>query len=78
MHSPRRWTEVYVRRHAPAALLSGKTPPLPIGQKSVWTVQPVWTLETIKISWACRELNSYFPVVQHVAWSTYRLSFVME
>jgi hypothetical protein len=74
LRSPRHWTEVYVRRHAPAALLSGKTPPLPIVQKFVWAVHPVWTLKTIKFFWACRELNSYFLVVsmqpgQHTDWA---------
>jgi len=29
--------------HAPAALLSGKEPLVPIEQEAVWAPEPVWT-----------------------------------
>ena len=79
MHSPRHWTEVRGRLHAPAALLPGKASPLPIGQKevSLGSTTCMGALETRQSSWPYRKLDPYFPAVQQLEWSTYRLSLVM-
>jgi hypothetical protein len=36
--------EVSGQLHIPEVLLSGKGPPLPIGEEAAWAPEPVWTL----------------------------------
>jgi hypothetical protein len=51
--------------HAPAASLSGKDPPVPIGKEAGWASEPVWTLwSTEKSLVLARNLP---PAVQPVA-----------
>jgi hypothetical protein len=35
--------EVSFQLHAPAALLAGKEPLVPIGEEAAWAPEPVWT-----------------------------------
>jgi len=42
--------EVSDQLHAPASLLSGKEPPVPIAEEAGWDPEPVWT--------CCRSQNS--------------------
>jgi hypothetical protein len=41
---PRHWMEVTGQLYAPAALLTRKEPPVPIGREARWAPEPVWTL----------------------------------
>jgi hypothetical protein len=53
--------------HDPAALLTGKVHPVPIGWEVGWTLEPVWTTFRREHSWPFWDLNSDPSGVQSVA-----------
>jgi hypothetical protein len=57
--------EVYGQFHAPAALSSGKEPPIPIVYEAGWTAEPMWTLWSTEKSLA--PAGNQTPVVLPVA-----------
>jgi hypothetical protein len=59
--------EVSGQLHAPAALLPGKMPPVPIEWEVGWIPEPVWSTWSRENSWPYRESNSNPSVVQAVA-----------
>jgi hypothetical protein len=64
---PRHSMGVSGQRHAPAALYSGKGPPLAIVQQAGWSPEPVWTKRLEEKSFGlCQESNLDRPVVQSV------------
>jgi hypothetical protein len=53
--------------HGPAALTPRKEPPVPIGKKAGWALEPVWTTWRKENSLPYRDSNSDPSVVQPVA-----------
>jgi hypothetical protein len=47
--------------HAPAALLPGKEPQVPIGQEAGWPPEPAWTLQSTQKSVPLPRIEPRFP-----------------